>query len=315
LRPRGRECKVNHCGRPAGQALAQSAGYESVCEITSVRRSARRSLGYAHGDLVPRAYRLAFELLSEALPQRWAHVQGVARRSRAAATLFNQVERGLLVAASLLHDVGYAPKIARTGVSADVTDEDQVTQLVEQVTRQLGPIEVLVTNATGPQPDVAVEDFTWQTHLDQLLYFVKSPTLLLQAVLPTMKARRRADGSSTLAPTASPRRHPRSRPTSSRKPPSSPSPAVGLVNSDLPTSPSISWRRDGFPSSDTPTCPRPTFSGTPRTYRWHASGHSTTSQAPCVSWLRRPPRSSSVSRSPSTAATPSADRTTRDRPY
>lgn len=71
---------------------------------------------------------------------------------------------------------------------ADVTDEDDVTRLAEQVTTQLGPIAVLVINATGPQPEVAVADLTWQTHLDQLVFFVKSPMLLVQAVLPGMKA-------------------------------------------------------------------------------------------------------------------------------
>jgi 3-oxoacyl-[acyl-carrier protein] reductase len=49
-------------------------------------------------------------------------------------------------------------------------------------------VAVLVANATGPQPLIGVEDLTWQDHLDQLTFFVKSPTLLLQAVLPEMKA-------------------------------------------------------------------------------------------------------------------------------
>jgi 3-oxoacyl-[acyl-carrier protein] reductase len=74
--------------------------------------------------------------------------------------------------------------------AADVTDETAVTGMVERVRDRLGPVGVLVVNATGPQPAVAVEDLTWQAHLDQLLFFVKSPTLLLQAVLPEMKARR-----------------------------------------------------------------------------------------------------------------------------
>jgi NAD(P)-dependent dehydrogenase (short-subunit alcohol dehydrogenase family) len=54
---------------------------------------------------------------------------------------------------------------------------------------RLGAVTVLVVNATGPQPMVAVEDLTWEAHLDQLRFFVKSPTLLLQAVLPGVKAR------------------------------------------------------------------------------------------------------------------------------
>ncbi|WP_433461771.1 SDR family NAD(P)-dependent oxidoreductase [Spirillospora sp. CA-128828] len=73
--------------------------------------------------------------------------------------------------------------------SADVTEEAAVADLIAQVTDRLGAVTVLVVNATGPQPVVAVEDLTWEAHLDQLRFFVKSPTLLLQAVLPGMKAR------------------------------------------------------------------------------------------------------------------------------
>ena len=72
---------------------------------------------------------------------------------------------------------------------ADVTDEAPVAELVEQVGRRLGPVDVLVINATGPQPERRVEELTWQAHLDQLVFFVKSPTLLVQAVLPSMRAR------------------------------------------------------------------------------------------------------------------------------
>lgn len=69
----------------------------------------------------------------------------------------------------------------------DVTDEDDVTRLVAAVTDQLGPVGCLVANATGPQPVVGFADLTWRTHLDQLEFFVKSPTLLAQAVVPGMK--------------------------------------------------------------------------------------------------------------------------------
>ena len=70
----------------------------------------------------------------------------------------------------------------------DVTDEDDVTRLVAAAADQLGPIGCLVANATGPQPVVRFADLTWRTHLDQLEFFVKSPTLLAQAVVPGMKA-------------------------------------------------------------------------------------------------------------------------------
>lgn len=71
---------------------------------------------------------------------------------------------------------------------ADVTDEAAVAALVAAVTDRLGPVTALVANATGPQPEAAVEDLTWEDHLGQLLFFVKSPTLLVQAALPAMRA-------------------------------------------------------------------------------------------------------------------------------
>ena len=71
---------------------------------------------------------------------------------------------------------------------ADVTDEQSVAHLFEEVGPALGPVTAVVANATGPQPEVALEDLTWRTYLDQLEFFVKSPTLLVQAALPSMRA-------------------------------------------------------------------------------------------------------------------------------
>jgi 3-oxoacyl-[acyl-carrier protein] reductase len=72
---------------------------------------------------------------------------------------------------------------------ADVTDERQVAGLVEAVTQALGPIEVLVLNATGPQPEAPVAEVAWADHLAQLDFFVKSPVLLGRAVAAGMRAR------------------------------------------------------------------------------------------------------------------------------
>ncbi len=71
--------------------------------------------------------------------------------------------------------------------AADVTDEDAVTALVASVTADLGPVLGVVANATGPQPITELESLSWQDHLDQLTFFVKSPTLLARATLPAMK--------------------------------------------------------------------------------------------------------------------------------
>jgi 3-oxoacyl-[acyl-carrier protein] reductase len=73
---------------------------------------------------------------------------------------------------------------------ADVTDEGEVAGLVAAVSGSLGAVEVLVLNATGPQPEALLSEVAWEDHLSQLDFFVKSPVLLGRAVLPGMRARR-----------------------------------------------------------------------------------------------------------------------------
>ncbi len=75
-------------------------------------------------------------------------------------------------------------------IRADVRDEAEVAALVGRVEKALGPVDVLVINATGPQPFIRIEDLTWRACLDQLEFFVKSPLLLTKAVLGPMKAKR-----------------------------------------------------------------------------------------------------------------------------
>ena len=72
---------------------------------------------------------------------------------------------------------------------ADVTDEQQVAGLVAAVAERLGPVDVLVLNATGPQPEGAIADVGWEEHVAQLDFFVRSPVLLGRAVLDGMRAR------------------------------------------------------------------------------------------------------------------------------
>lgn len=71
---------------------------------------------------------------------------------------------------------------------ADVVDEDGVSSLFARVGTTLGPVSAVVANATGPQPEVGIDDLSWRAHLDQLEFFVKSPTLLVQAALGSMRA-------------------------------------------------------------------------------------------------------------------------------
>lgn len=60
------------------------------------------------------AYSLAEKLLAEPLPRRWTHCQGVAKRARTLAPILGE-DAELLEAAAVLHDVGYAPDLAKTG--------------------------------------------------------------------------------------------------------------------------------------------------------------------------------------------------------
>ena len=67
--------------------------------------------------LASRAGHLAQALLQEPLPRRWAHVQGVAARALSLAPVLG-ADAGLLEAAAWLHDIGYAPGLAVTGLHA-----------------------------------------------------------------------------------------------------------------------------------------------------------------------------------------------------
>src|ERR1043166_8959538 len=58
---------------------------------------------------------LARALLQEPLPRRWAHSQGVAARARDLAPALG-VDADLIEAAAWLHDIGYAPDLATTGL-------------------------------------------------------------------------------------------------------------------------------------------------------------------------------------------------------
>jgi hypothetical protein len=60
------------------------------------------------------AHAVAEEELVLSLPERYAHSQGVARRASELASMVGS-DAGLLASAAVLHDVGYAPRLAVTG--------------------------------------------------------------------------------------------------------------------------------------------------------------------------------------------------------
>jgi predicted hydrolase (HD superfamily) len=70
----------------------------------------------SHG--LEEAAQTARQLLATHLPQRWRHVQAVAAKAQVAASALDQVDGPMLVASAWLHDVGYAPDVADTGLHA-----------------------------------------------------------------------------------------------------------------------------------------------------------------------------------------------------
>jgi 3-oxoacyl-[acyl-carrier protein] reductase len=64
------------------------------------------------------------------------------------------------------------------------------TKMCHAVSQKLGPIDILVCNATPAQPQKPFELYDWAFHQQMLDFFVKSPFLLTRAVLPQMKERR-----------------------------------------------------------------------------------------------------------------------------
>jgi len=75
-------------------------------------------------------------------------------------------------------------------VQADVTNEAGVQRLCDSVAQQLGPIDILVCNATCSQPELPFEEISAEYFQTMFDFFVVSPTLLMRACLPHMKQQR-----------------------------------------------------------------------------------------------------------------------------
>jgi hypothetical protein len=66
-------------------------------------------------DLIVRARVRTRDLLYKKLRERWHHSYGVAKRAKQLAGTVPPDDRNLLVAAAWLHDIGYSPRLKRTG--------------------------------------------------------------------------------------------------------------------------------------------------------------------------------------------------------
>ncbi|MCO6454750.1 MAG: SDR family oxidoreductase [Pirellulaceae bacterium] len=75
-------------------------------------------------------------------------------------------------------------------IQADVTTADGVARLFDETERLLGPVDIVVANATCEQPQRPIEEYDWEFYQRMLDFFVKSPFLLAQRSVPAMKQRR-----------------------------------------------------------------------------------------------------------------------------
>lgn len=73
---------------------------------------------------------------------------------------------------------------------SDVTCEQAIDGMFLAIEKSLGPVDIVVANATPPQPLKPIEEYDWAFHQQMLDFFVKSPYLLARRALPGMKARK-----------------------------------------------------------------------------------------------------------------------------
>ncbi|WP_035738632.1 HD domain-containing protein [Glycomyces arizonensis] len=124
--------------------------------------------------LVNAARALAERELSESLPRRWRHVTAVAAKAeRLAPLLPAERDRHALVAAAVLHDVGYAPMVTETGFHPldgarwlrSIKFEDRVAALVAHHTNAVVEAELRGLDADllaeFDREDSPVTDLLW----------------------------------------------------------------------------------------------------------------------------------------------------------
>lgn len=98
---------------------------------------------------------------------------------------FNNIEPAQQIAAEIISQGGSA-----IAVQADVSKESDIKRLVEQAGNELGPIDIVIPNATPPQPQKSIEEYDEAFYRQMLDFFVISPTLIAQATLSSMKEKK-----------------------------------------------------------------------------------------------------------------------------
>jgi len=84
-----------------------------------------------------------------------------------------------------LREVGVTAELFQ----ADVTNEIEIDRMITAIEDSLGPVDIVVVNATPAQPLKPIEEYEWDFYQQMLDFFIKSPYLLARRLLPGMKAR------------------------------------------------------------------------------------------------------------------------------
>ena len=75
-------------------------------------------------------------------------------------------------------------------VQADITSEADVDRMFNEIEANLGPVDIVVPNATPDQPLLPIEEYDWEFYQSMIDFFIKSPYLLARRALPHMKAKK-----------------------------------------------------------------------------------------------------------------------------
>jgi len=73
---------------------------------------------------------------------------------------------------------------------ASAIDEAEIDRMMSEIEDELGPVDILVINATPAQPQKPIEEYDWDFYQSMLDFFIKSPFLLARRALPHMKKQR-----------------------------------------------------------------------------------------------------------------------------
>ncbi len=72
----------------------------------------------------------------------------------------------------------------------DATNPDDVERMYQEICTSLGPVDILIPNATPDQPQRPIEEYNWDFYQSMIDFFLKSPYLLTRACLPHMKGQK-----------------------------------------------------------------------------------------------------------------------------